>query len=194
MTYTEFDAFTQGTTVGGMRTKNDLRILLCYILKNLHSPISKSGMDYLFQTTELANFFEVGDALSSLAKNGLAYEDVHEDGEKYYTLTSRGSEVAGNLETDIPLSTRKIAVKAALDVISREEQKRYTDASVTKLENGYNVVLTIRDQGDIMMQTVLYCADSLQASMLCERFMNDPGKLYGGIIDLLTGPEEKADV
>ena len=183
---TEFDAFTQGISVGGMRTKNDIRILLCYILKTINEPISKTQLDTLFTTTELANFFEVGDALAQLKASDVVNVVSDEAGEDFYSLTPAGRDASDNLETDVPVSTRKKAVSAAMEILAREKNKRYTEAKIEKLNRGYNVMLSIKDGDTVMMQTVLYAADSLQANVLCDNFTADPSKLYGGIIELLT--------
>lgn len=169
-----------------MRTKSDIKILLCYILKTIDTPITKQQLDLLFQTTELANFFEVGDAVSALAENGLITTAENENGEKSYVITNAGRQAAENLETDISVSTRKQAVSAALEILAREKIKRYTETKIEKLEKGYNVVLSIRDGDTLMMQTVLYAADSMQANLLCDSFAADPSRLYAGIIELLT--------
>ncbi len=169
-----------------MRTKNDLKILLCYILKSLDAPVSKSTVEYLFQTTALANFFEVGDALASLTESGLIKAFPGENGEEYYSLTPAGADASDNLETDIPYSTRQLAVNAALEIIAREKAKSNTETKIEKLDKGYNVILTVKDGDTVMMQTVLYAADSIQANAVCDSFSADPSKLYSGIIDILT--------
>lgn len=169
-----------------MRTKNDVKILLCYILKCIAVPISKTSLELLFQNTALANFFEVGDALSSLNDAGLLSVTGGDDGDVYYSLTDEGVYASDNLETDIPLSTRRLAVNAALEIIAKEKTKRYTEAKIEKLNKGYHVILSIKDGDTVMMQTVLYAADSIQANAVCDSFTADPSKLYSGIIDILT--------
>lgn len=169
-----------------MRTKSDIKILLCYILKTIDAPITKQQLDLLFQTTELANFFEVGDAVSALADSSLISVSRNENGEESYVITPAGRRASENLETDISASTRKKAVSAAMEILAREKTRRYTDAKIEKLEKGYNVVLSIRDGDELMLQTVLYAADSIQANLLCDNFTADPSRLYAGIIELLT--------
>ena len=61
-----------------------------------------------------------------------------------------------------------------------------TEVEIKKLERGYHVILTVRDEGEIMLRTVLYAADILQAEAVGESFMNAPEKLYAGIVDILA--------
>ncbi len=180
-----YDAFTGGTVLGGLRTKNDIRILLCYILRSLDAPISKTDLNTVPVATALANFFEVNDALEALVSAGLASADAR-DGDVYYTVTPSGREVADRLETELPRGVREKAVSAVIELISREKACRGTEARVEKLDRGYRAVLSVSDGDTLMMQTVLYTADSLQANSICERFQQHPEKLYAGIVDLLT--------
>ena len=38
----EFDAFNAGIEPGGLRSKNDIRILICYMLCGAGAPLSKT--------------------------------------------------------------------------------------------------------------------------------------------------------
>ena len=64
--------------------------------------------------------------------------------------------------------------------------KGSVETAVQKLSKGYNVILSIKDADTIMMQTVLYAADSLQAQTIEESFLKNPEKLYLSIIDSLV--------
>ncbi len=180
-----YDAFTGGIVLGGMRTKADIRVLLCYILKSLDAPFSKAGLNEVLQSTSLANFFEVNDALSALLGSGLIVSETREQDE-YYTLTADGRMVADRLETDLPLSVRKTAVASAMALLAKERASAGAKADIIRLEKGYHVQLTIKDGDTVMMQALLYAADSMQANAVADAFMNDPARLYGGMIDALS--------
>ena len=179
-----FDALTGGITVFGMRSKGDIRILLCYILKSLDTAFSKSGLNEVLQSTALANFFEVNDALSVLLEDGLIIAEKRENDE-YYTLTPRGREIAGRMETDLPSVVRRTAVASAQALLSRERAARGANAEIKRLDRGYHVRLTVMEGDTLMMETVLYAADSIQANAIADSFMAAPGNLYSGIIESL---------
>ena len=65
-----FDAFTGGIEPGGLRTKNEIRILICYLLASVNAPLSKNDILSIIQDNGLANYFEVTDALSELTEHG----------------------------------------------------------------------------------------------------------------------------
>ncbi len=180
-----YDAFTGGIVLGGMRTKGDIRVLLCYILKSLDAPFSKTGLNEVLQSTSLANFFEVNDAMSALLESGFIASEKREQ-EEYFTLTAAGREIADRLDTDLPKDVRKKAVASAMELLAKERAARGADAKIIRLEKGYHVQLTIREQDTVMMQTLLYAADSIQANAIADAFMNNPGGLYTGVINALN--------
>ncbi|MBR3767248.1 MAG: DUF4364 family protein [Clostridia bacterium] len=181
----DHDAMTQDVGVGGIRSKYGIRVLLCYILKNVNSTVSRTAFSEILTGTELVNFFEINPALDSLKENGLAVL-IEKDDDDYFEITPEGISVAEKLQTDIPLVAREKALSVAFSVVARERLKGTVDYKIEKKENGYTVTLTVTDGDEIMMQTKLYAADYLQAQLVGENFMKDPKKLYSGIIDALT--------
>lgn len=181
----EFDALTQGVGIGGIRSKYGVRVLLCYILKNVESAVSRTAFTEILTSTEVVNFFEINPALDALKENGLANLEERED-DDYFSITPDGISVADKLQTDIPLIAREKALTAAFQVVARERLKGTVDYTIDKTKSGYCVTLTVVDDGEIMMQTKLFAADYLQAELVGENFMKNPQKLYSGVIDALT--------
>ena len=66
----EFDAFTGGVEPGGLRTKNEILILICYLLSGPNISLSKDEILQIMQDNGFANYFEVTDALSELTAKG----------------------------------------------------------------------------------------------------------------------------
>ena len=60
----ENDTFTGGVGPGGLRTKNDIRVLLCYLLASVSAPLRQDDILSILQEYNLANYFEIMDALS----------------------------------------------------------------------------------------------------------------------------------
>ena len=92
------DAFSAGVEPGGLWHKNDIRILLCYILASVGAPLSRGDLTRMIQEKGLANYFEVEDALAALAKQGNIL--LQEDGA--CAVTEAGREIARSLDTTLP--------------------------------------------------------------------------------------------
>ncbi len=182
---TEYDAFTGGVDIGGLRTRKDIKVMLCYVLSVLDAPISKKALNEALLSTELVNFFEVNEALSVLASNGMVIEEKGE-GDTYFSISEEGRSVGSKLETDVPLYVRDKVVKATVSYAAKEKRERYTHADIEMLDRGCQAVLSLTDGDTLMMKTVLYTADLLQAKAVCESFSENPEKLYTAIIDAVT--------
>lgn len=181
----EFDALTQDVGIGGVRSRLGIRVLLCYILKNVKSEVSRTAFGEILRSSELVNFFEINPALDLLWESGLVTRTEKED-DDYFSITEEGISVADKLQTEIPITAREKALAVAFSVVTRERLKGSVNYSIEKAVNGYYVTLTVYDGDELMMETKLFSADSLQAQLAGENFMKHPEKLYEGIIDALV--------
>ena len=135
----EYDAFTGGVAPGGLRSKSDIRILICYMLKSVNAPLSGDDIIKVLQEKSLANYFEASDALSALVSLG----NVTREEDNTYVLTKRGKSVADDLEQLIPSSVRDKAVAAATALLASAKMERENVATIVRTENGYNVTCHI---------------------------------------------------
>ena len=71
----ENNAFTEGIAPGGLRTKNDIRILLCYLLTSVGAPIRRDDIIRIMQENSLCNYFEVTEAIAELTEKGAFLTD-----------------------------------------------------------------------------------------------------------------------
>ncbi len=98
--------FDYGVEVGGLRDIDDIKILVCYLLKTVGAPLSRSLIDEAIQTDALASYWNLSQALSELVKTDAVIASGG-DGEKSYSLTVKGREYAEMLETSLPFSVRE---------------------------------------------------------------------------------------
>ena len=66
----DYDAFDAGIELGGLRNRDDIRLLICYLLKSVESPMTRQMLNDAMQEDGLANYFEVGQAIEELMKTG----------------------------------------------------------------------------------------------------------------------------
>ena len=118
----ETDAFTGGIAPGGLRTKNDIRILLCYLLSSVGAPIRRDDIIRIMQENSLCNYFEVTEALSDLLQKGAIQRDPQED--SLLTAGPMAREIAEQLTGTIPLSVRDKAVSAALNLLAQAKREK----------------------------------------------------------------------
>lgn len=182
----EFDAFAGGIEIGGLRSMLEIKILICYILKSVKTPMKRNQICDTLQRTGLVNYFDANSAIDELLENGTIVE-VEYVGETHLKVTPLGAQSATALENTLLPGVRDRAVKAALNIVSRATSERETNVRIEKVENGCNVTVEILSNDDVLLSLTLNVADDLQAEQLKDGFLDDPGALYTDVIDRLTG-------
>ncbi len=179
----ERDALTGGVEPGGLWSKNDIRILLCYILSSVDGPLSQESISQIVQGKALANYFEVGDALDALLKQGNAVQNS----EGLYTVTPAGREIAASLDATLPLSVRDKALEAAMRLMAEIKARRENRVDIKETEQGFQVTCHISGGKMDLMAVSLYVPDRAQARLVEENFYRDPEGLYRVLLSSLTG-------
>lgn len=182
----EYDAFDAGIELGGLRSRDDIRLLVCYLLKSIDAPMTRQMLNDAMQEDGLANFFEVGQAIEELLKTGNITADILDD-EEVISVTEKGREAAELLQTSLPKTVREKAVNSAIRLTTRAKIERENKIEVKKEDGGgYTITFTLFDRDTEMMKLSIYVVDSLQLETVKQNFINDPVKVYSSIITSLT--------
>ena len=101
-----FDTFDEGILPGGLRSKNEIKILICYLFNSVKENIDKEIIINSILNESLANYFEVSSAFDELVLNGNLKEQQDNIGENGFVLTQNGRMIASQLETSLPHSVK----------------------------------------------------------------------------------------
>ena len=164
----------------------DIKILICYVLKSVKTPMKRNQICDTLQKTGLVNFFDANSAIDELLENGSVLEQEYMD-ETHLTVSEIGGKSALELEKVLLPGVRDKAVKAALNIVARARSERENKVLIEKVEDGCNVTFEIHSLGQTMLSLTLNVADEYQAEQLKDGFLDDPGALYSDIIDRLVG-------
>lgn len=182
----EYDAFDAGIELGGLRNRDDIRLLICYLLKSVDAPMTRQMLNEAMQEDGLANYFEVGQAIEELLKTGNITADILDEDE-VISVTAKGREAAELLQTSLPRTVREKAVNSAIRLTTRAKIERENKIEVKKEENGgYTITFTLFDKETELMKLSVYVSDSLQLEQVKQNFINDPVKVYSTIITSLS--------
>ncbi len=185
----KFDAFAGGIDFGGLRNMLDIKILVCYILKSVKVPMSRTQICDAMQKAGLVNFFDLNSAIDELLNDNVIYTQEYL-GEPHLVLSAVGDFSATELEKNLLPGVRERAVKTALNIIARSRSERENKVIVDRLEDGCNVTFQIESSGVELLSLTLNVSDILQAEQLKDGFLDDPGALYSDIIERLTGEKK----
>lgn len=182
----KFDAFAGGIEIGGLRNMLEIKILVCYILASVKTPMKRNQICDALQKTGLVNFFDANSAIDELLEGGILSESEYV-GEPHLVVSEKGKKSALELEDTLLPGVRERAVKTALNIVSRARSERENKVEIQKKENGYDVTFKIESFSDTLLSLTLNVTDILQAEQLKDGFLDDPGALYSDVIERLTG-------
>lgn len=180
------NGFSAGVEPGGLYRKDDIQLLLCYVLSSADAPMPRDMLMDIVVGNGMANFFETTEALEGLLTTG----SVTQDADELVSITDAGREAAGTLCSRLPLTLRERSAKLAVQAMARRRHEMETDVTVADLSRGCTVTCTIPDGDSPLMTLSLKVGDRLQADWIRDRFVDDPSLLYRSVLSILTGRAE----
>lgn len=178
-----------GVSPGGFQDVYEVRILICYLLASVESPLSKEQLNYIFQSNRLVNYFTFSNALSQLVKEGHVTLKTIEK-EEFCILSKAGADTAKMLQNSLPRSVRDRVVSAALELLALQKKERENEVSIQKVSAGYVVKFVIHDTEFDLLRFQLLVPDKMQADHIKKIFLSDPSAFYGKVIHYLTNSDE----
>ncbi|MBQ0098584.1 MAG: DUF4364 family protein [Oscillospiraceae bacterium] len=185
-----FDTFDEGINLGGIRSKNEIRTLICYIFCTLKRPLSKETVINALQEKGLANYFESTACFDDLVK-GKNIKKTDED-ENLFEITDQGKLISNQLEDTLALTVKERAVECTLSLLEKERLEKEHSVTIEKCENGYRLNCSISGGDMELLSFSLYVPDINQARLLRKNFRKNPESFYSVIIAMMT--RDKASV
>lgn len=167
------EAFTAGVKPGGLTTTTQIRILLCYVIRTVAHPLSRSELEQAMLEKELINYFELADGLSDLEQQEL----VTVENDRYH-ITEKGRHVADLLLTDLPRSIREQAVQAAVLAQQWARKAAENKAVVLPVTGGYQLDCRIQELGQDVFHLTLLMPDRSTAEFARDTFIEKGADFY----------------
>lgn len=180
------NAFLYGVKPGGLTGDAEVRVLLCYLIRNA-APLTRENIENALLSEQLVNYFELSGSLADLEEQKLVTLD--ENG--VYNITPKGEAVTDELEFDLlPRSVRESAVRAAIRAQQRVRKADQHKAVLSKTTNGYQVQGTINDLGQPVFSIQLSLPDRRTAEMVKDAFIEKGDTIYAMVLNALTNHSE----
>lgn len=182
----DFDAFDQGIELGGLRNRDDIRLLICYLLKTIDKPVEKSQLNGALLSNGIANYFEINQAIAELLANASIETQIYDD-EECLVILDRGRDIADNLSSDLPKTVRERSVNSIIEAMTLKKAERENAVDIKPADDGgYIVEMTMTSLGEKLMELRIYAADFRSAQLVKKNFLKDPVKFYSSVITGLT--------
>ena len=183
-----FDTFDEGIALGGLRSKHEIKVLMCYLFNSVKDKMSESVITEAIREYELANFFEVKAAFDELKRSENLAEDEIVDGEQTYRLTDNGKLVAEQLESTLAYSVKEKALRCAVELLAERKTLRENFVDIVKTDDGFQV----NCHTDLFSFT-LYAPDEEMAQLMKKNFLSYPVTVYKTMLALMTKNREAID-
>ena len=185
-----FNTFDEGIAPGGLRSKYEIKTLICYLYYSVKENMSRDLVIEAIREDELANFFEVSAAFDELVSDRSLIEAESVDGEQTYTLSENGRMIAMQLDSTVAYSVKDKALKCAIKLLADKKTARENFVDIEKTENGFNVKCTVSG-GDVdLLSFTLYAPDIDQAEIIKKSFLSYPSTVYKSMLALMTKDRE----
>jgi hypothetical protein len=183
------DAFTGGVLPDGLKNKSDIKVLVCFLLCHSNQPLSRKDLTDIFLERGLANYFEASDAISSLVRHENVIEHA-EDGS--LEITEKGRFIADTLYDGLPVTVREKSLDAMARLLNRRHTNQYNKTRIEACDKGYHVTCTVNDGAMETMSVKVYVPTYHYATVVSDRFLDDPETLYRAVMAQLTDTPEIA--
>lgn len=179
-----FDTFDEGISLGGMRSRTEIRTLICYLFKSVGVPMAKDAVVNALMEKGLANYFETSSCFDDLVRNGNV--EMTDESKKLYYITDNGNMIATQLEDTLAPTVKERAVECALSLLKQEQVENDNKVTITKTDNGYTVTCSISGGDMELLSFSLYVPDKQQARIIRKNFYKNPDIFYSVMIAMLT--------
>lgn len=177
------NVFTAGVAPGGLRSLEEIQILICYMLSSIGEAVPREMLPEIIAGNGMANFFDVGAAMDDLLKKGY----ISESGSGRLTVASGGRQISETLFRTLPFTLRERAVNLAIQLLSRARSRSQSNAAIEKTDDGFVVTCQLLDGEKPMLSVSMVTADALQAETVKKNFLQDPAVLYRATLAVLNG-------
>ena len=183
-----FDTFDEGINLGGMRSKNEIKTLICYLYNSVKENIDKGIIIQAILKQGLANYFETSSAFDDLVMNGnlIPADDEH----KTYSLTEKGAEIAKQLDSTVAYTIKEKAYACAVKLLAEKKKEIAIRVNIFKNDNGFTVECSVSGGDMDLMKLNIYAPEMEQALILKKNFLDNPNKAYKVMLALLTKDKE----
>jgi hypothetical protein len=167
-------ALTADISPDGLRSRRDIKILICYLLASFEEPLNRSELIKTIQNDALANYFEICAAIAALIEDG----NVTADADDVLSVTDVGREIGRELYSALPPSVRDKALAAGMKIISRRNNERCHRVEFIPQSNGILVKCDMMEKDLVLLSTCLHVPNEQFAKLVRDRFYDDPESLY----------------
>jgi len=177
------DYLSAGVLPGGLHSREEIRLLLCFLAGHLAQPLTAGLAEQVFAREGLANYFEYTAALHALLEAGQLVMST-EGGEAVLRLEGKYAHAADELARELPRRVRDRALHAAEQLQAQNRRERENGITVYPAGGGGCYMTFRQGRGsDMLLSVTVYVPDRETAEAMREKFLENPGNIYTAVIE-----------
>ncbi len=170
--------------IGGLNDVSDVKILVLYILNYAGKALSRENLMLIALEAGSVQYFDLVQAIDELLLTG-PVDIVGKDNPDMLRITEMGRQTLAMFEKNLPYTVRRKNQSALLKMLSDIKRKQSVKSNITKKEGGFEVVCTLLDGDDTLLEYKLLVPTQIQAQMIASQFEKQPTEKYKSILELL---------
>lgn len=175
---------------GYVRTMQDVKTLVLFVLSHLEQPISMTRLYELCFQDDRLSYFDLAIAVPELIASGHVLQP--ESAETGYAISDLGRADEAVLETDLPLSLRTRCLEAIGSYCSELRRSEHRSCQIEEREDGlYNVVMVQQSAMGQLMRIELMAPNLNQARVIEQAWQSRSETVLKSVMAALTGKQQE---
>lgn len=176
-----------------LKEKNDIKIFILYLLKNLKEPLDFNTISDIVVQDEFVNYFDFAECFAELLDaetiRQLREEERTTPGKfELYAITDKGIEVVEQLQSDLLNMIREKSLRSAMRLLSFKKQGSDIRCESNERPDGrYDLHCEIIEHGKAILKVDLVVEQKYLLDKMIRNFNERPEILYRGTVSLLSG-------
>ncbi len=172
-----------------LKDKNDIKIFILYLLKNLNYPLDFNTISDIVVQDEFVNYFDFAECFAELLDSGNIEKLPQEnDKDELYQITQNGILIAEQLQSNILNMIREKSLRSAMRLLSFKSRGSDVRCHTNKREDGrYDLVCEVIEKNGTLMKLELVVDSKYQLDKMAYNYRERPEVVYRGIVALLSG-------
>ncbi len=179
-----------------LKDKNDIKIFILYLLKNLDDPLDFNTISDIVVQDEFVNYFDFAECFAELLDTETVEQirlpnptPAKPDGTtELFRITENGVHVVEQLQSNLLNMIREKSLKSAMRLLSFKSRGSDVKCSWSEREDGrFDLKCQVIEKGGTLLDVNLVIDTRYQLDKMVYNFNERPEVVYRGILALLSG-------
>lgn len=187
-----------------LKDKNDIKIFILYLLKNLKYPLDFNTISDIVVQDEFVSYFDFAECFAELLDLGtieqirvgneiISEASIGKNGRpekknELYQITEDGEKVVEQLQSSLLGMIKEKSLKSAMRLLSFKSRGSDVRCSTSEREDGrYDLHCEVIENHDTILEVNLVVENKQQLDAMVYNFNERPEVVYRGVVALLTG-------